>query len=504
MKDRVNQDIGATKLLQDWEDIDWKPIEKRVRNLRQRIFRATECGQWNKVRSLMKLMLRSYSNLLQSVRKVTQKNKGRKTAGVDNQKVLTPKARVKLVREMLKFEAWKVKPARRVYIPKAGGRQRPLGILTIKNRVAQAVVKNALEPSWEARFEPNSYGFRPGRSCHDALQQCWLRLNKGSTHQWVLDADIRAAFDNIRHDLILERLGQVPGRELIRQWLKAGYLEAEILHDTASGVPQGGVISPVLANIALDGLETLLTGRAGFSRRTDKRKPAFIRYADDFIVTMSSREELEALVPTIEKFFVERGLELNTEKTKIVHVKDGFNFLGFTVRCFNSKCIIQPQKEKVQELLSKVRQWLKSHKMAPTPGVIKYLNPILRGWANYYKYMNSKSIFKYVDAEVWKALWKWCLRRHPKKSRAWVYKKYFRRVDDRNWKFYCTMREPLTGVQYVMQLYCMADTKIVRYVKVSGKASPDNPELRDYWKKRAERRRCSVEEIVDTSDMQNA
>lgn len=301
VKDRVNQDIGAKKLLEDWADIDWRLVDKRVRNLRQRIFRATESGKWNQAHSLMKLMLRSYSNLLQSVRKVTQDNKGRKTPGIDRQKVLTPKARLKLVREMSKCEAWKVKPARRVYIPKADGKQRPLGILTIKNRVAQAIMKNAIEPSWEARFEPNSYGFRPGRSTQDAIQQCWTRLNKRSSHNWVLDADVRAAFDNIRHDHILERLGNVPGRELIRQWLKAGYVEAEMFHDTASGVPQGGVISPILANIALDGLEAVLRGKSGFIRHADKRKPGYIRYADDFVVTMGSREELEALVPTVEK-----------------------------------------------------------------------------------------------------------------------------------------------------------------------------------------------------------
>jgi RNA-directed DNA polymerase len=244
VKDRCQPVIGAGSSLQDWFDINWQTVGKRVRNLRQRIFRATKNKQWNQVRSLMKLMLRSYSNLLHSVRKVTQVNKGKKTAGVDRQKVLTPKARAKLVREMLKCSAWKVSPARRVYIPKAGGKQRPLGILTIKNRVAQAIVKNAWEPSWEARFEPNSYGFRPGRSCHDAIVQVWNRLNRHSTHKWALDADLKGAFDNICHNFVLSQVALLPGRELMKQWLKAGYMEAEIFNATDHGVPHGGVITP--------------------------------------------------------------------------------------------------------------------------------------------------------------------------------------------------------------------------------------------------------------------
>lgn len=227
MKDRIGNDIGAAEYAETLTNIDWKVVYRRLKNLRQRIFRATKQQQWKKVRSLMKLMLRSYSNLLAAVRRVTQQNQGKSTPGVDRQVVLTPKGRMKLIRRMLVRKLWLAKPVRRLYIPKKGGK-RPLGIPTIDDRVAQAIVKNALEPGWEASFEQGSYGFRPGRSCHDAAADCWLKLNRRCTHRWILDADIKGAFDNISHEFILKTIGNSPGRELIKQWLKAGYVEEEI------------------------------------------------------------------------------------------------------------------------------------------------------------------------------------------------------------------------------------------------------------------------------------
>lgn len=421
----------------------------------------------------MKLMLRSYSNLLLSVRKVTQKNKGRKTPGIDSQIVLTPKARTRLVRQMLEIKAWIASPGKRVYIPKANGKQRPLGILTIKNRVAQAIVKNALEPTWEARFEPNSYGFRPGRSCHDAIVQCWIRLNRKTTHKWVLDADVRAAFDEIDQSFVLKRLGNLPGRELTKQWLRAGYVDADIFHATADGVQQGGVISPLLANVALDGLERILSGKAGY-----------IRYADDIVLTAKSKEQIEALLPVVEAFLAERGLELNTEKTRIVHVKDGFNFLGFNVRSYNGKCLVRPQKEKVQTFLKEIRAWLKTATSLPPAAVIRHLNPMLRGWSNYYKKVNSKDVLSYVEHQVWHAVWHWCCSRHPNRSKRWILRRYFKRSNGRAWGFFGIVLDPIDGGKKDIFLFRTSEVPVKPHIKVKGTASPDDPDLQEYWAKR--------------------
>lgn len=476
MKDRTTSGIGAVGQTQEWNLMPWDSIQKSIRKLRQRIFRATRERRWNQVRSLMKLMLRSYLNLLISVRKVTLQNQGRKTAGVDGRIALTAKARWKLVSEMVQHAPWTVKPARRVYIPKPGkpGQTRPLSIPALRDRAAQAMMKNALEPCWEARFEANSYGFRPGRSTHDAIRHCWELFKAHGARPWILDADLRSAFDKISHEHILRELGPIPGRELIRHWLKAGYVEAEILYATESGTAQGGIISPMLLNIALHGL----TQKLG-------RQYGYVRYADDFIICARTQEGIETGRKIIEEWLTPRGLELHPEKTRIVHIDDGFNFLGFSIRRYRGKCLCKPQKEKVLMFLSKLRLWLSNHKQATAEHVIRHFNRILPGWANYYRRGVSKEVFAYVSHQIWQMLWRWCLRRHRNKSKYWVRNRYFGSPETKSWNF---QAHTDTGTIY---LYSVASTPIVRHTKVMGTASPDDPDLRDYWQARLDEGRTT-------------
>ena len=495
MKDRVILDIGTTELNKVWDDHDWQLIQKRVKNLRRRIFRATREKKWNQVRSLMKLMLRSQSNLLLAIKRTTQENRGKRTPGIDGRKALTNRKREKLYQEIREHTPWKVKPTKRIYIPKSNGKTRPLGIPALRDRVMQAVVKNALEPSWEARFEAKSYGFRPGRCTHDAIAQSHARLNSSKLHKWVLEGDIKGAFDNISHKFILDTIGQIPGRELIKQWLKAGYVENNVYHLTSSGTPQGGIISPLLANIALDGMENLLSQfykvreyhsspKAKRQRVTKRKLPkyGFCRYADDFLITAETESDLKEILPVIRKWLKERGLELNEEKTKITPVNTGFNFLGFHIRQYRGKCITKPQKEKVLNFLQKIRDWLNSHKSVPALDVINHLNPVLRGWGNYYRHGASKRTFSYVDSEIYRAIWKWACRRHPNKSKKWIVRKYFQ-TSSEGWKLkYTTLNR--RGDSQPITLCKVYSIKIDRYIQVKGRNSPDDPDLNEYWENR--------------------
>lgn len=481
------QSISAVNELPEhinWHAINWQKAYRVLKNLRGRIFRAAKEGDFKRVRSIQKLMLRSFSNIVISIRKVTQLNKGKFTPGVDKVTVSTAEGRAKMVNSLQKLKPWKAKPTRRIYIKKANGKQRPLGIPVIKDRCLQAMVVNALEPEWESQFEGSCYGFRPGRSCHDAIARIFTLANPTGVKKWVIDADIKGAFDNISHDCILNAIGKFPARNQIEQWLKAGYMEGDVFQTTEQGTPQGGVISPLLANIALHGMEQVLGIKYG--KGHSLKEFTVVRYADDFVVFCPSEAKAIKTIAVLKEWLGKRGLELSEEKTRIVHITQGFNFLGFNIRQYPSKVkrlksivLIRPSKESQQKVRDKIKAIWLANKTTPVDKLVSMLNSVIRGWTNYFRIGIAKKIFANLDRWMFHRAWRHVVRKHPHKNSAWRVKRYWGKINlDRNDKW--VFGEKKTG-QYLLKFQW---TKIRRHIMVKLIHSPDDPSLKEYWKKR--------------------
>ncbi|MAM85961.1 MAG: group II intron reverse transcriptase/maturase [unclassified Hahellaceae] len=461
-----------------WHSIDWATNHRRVRELQVRIAKATREGRWRRARALQRMLTRSFSARVLAVKRVTE-NRGRRTAGVDGETWETPTSKwLAVIR--LRCKGYKPRALRRMYIPKANGEMRPLGIPTMLDRAMQALHLLALEPVSETTADNHSYGFRPLRSTADAIEQVFVCLGRRSSAEWILEGDIKGCFDNISHDWLLNHVLMDKG--ILRKWLKAGFMESGNWQATESGTPQGGIISPVLANLALDGLERVLYDRFGqkSSKASYKTKVNYVRYADDFVVTGISKEILEEqVVPVVQSFMAERGLTLSASKTKVTHIEQGFDFLGQNVRKYDGKALIKPSSTNVKQFLASVRRFLNAHKTVPSWCVVNKLNPMIRGWSNFHRHVVSKEAFSYVDYRIWKMLWQWCKRRHANRRKRWVKMKYFRSMAARNWVFH--------GVKpngKIVDLLYASDTSIKRHRKIVATANMFDPKGELYFEQR--------------------
>jgi RNA-directed DNA polymerase len=474
----VEQTTGAVshEPVGGWHSIDWQAAHENVRRLQARIVKATQAGKWNKVKALQRLLTRSYSAQVLAVRRVTE-NQGKNTPGVDGEIWDTPQQKTEAVGN-LRHRGYRPLPLRRVYIDKANGKKRPLGIPTMKDRAMQALHLLALDPVAETTADRNSYGFRKERACADAIGQSFVLLAWGKGAQWILEGDIKSCFDQISHEWLLHNIPME--KPILTKWLKAGYIWNDQLYPTEAGTPQGGIISPVLANMALDGLEKQLNARfPKQTKRGNQAKVNYIRYADDFIVTGSSREILEQEVrPLIESFLAERGLQLSQEKTLVTHIEQGFDFLGQNVRKYNGKLLIKPAKKNIKRFLENIRQIIRDHKQISAGNLILLLNRAIQGWVNYHRHIVSKTTFAKVDRAIFEAIWRWACRRHPNKGKRWIRDRYFKTEGNRQWVFY----GEYNGKEHL--LIRASDTPIRRHTKIQGEANPYDPAWEMYFEKR--------------------
>jgi RNA-directed DNA polymerase len=495
----VLKNIGAVSTPPNWKSINWAKVQEEVMKLQVRIAKATKQRRWNKVKALQWLLTHSFSAKCLAVKRVTT-NRGKKTPGVDGVILKKDVEKYQMVRSMSRRN-YQPQPLRRIYIPKSGGgnKKRPLGIPTMLDRAQQALHALALSPVAETTADQNSYGFRPERSTADAIQRIHATTSRKYDPQWVLEGDIKGCFDNISHDWLLRNV--VMDRVVLQKWLKAGFLEKATLFPTDKGTPQGGIISPCLANIVLDGMEKALGQIFGRQRDADGRRSRHMRrltklngvricrYADDFVISGSSRELLENEVkPVIEVFLKERGLELSDEKTKITHTTEGYDFLGQHVRRHilrsgGSVLLIRPSKKNIHAFLTTIRTTIKKMATSKQEDLIQKLNPMIRGWGNYHRHVASKDVYNKVDHEIWTALWRWAKRRHPNKGLKWINRRYFRTIKGVRWVFSCKMLDE-TGNQQLLTLATTSAIRIIRHAHIKLSANPFDPEWDAYFEQR--------------------
>ena len=471
----VDRLTGATSNLGTcWKTIEWDKVEFEVKRLQMRIAKAEREGKHNKVKSLQWILSHSFSAKLLAVKRATSR-KGANSPGVDGVIWNTPARKMKGALS-LKQRGYKALPLRRVLIPKKNGQMRPLGIPTIKDRAMQALYLLTLEPIAETRADSNSYGFRYFRACRDAIAQCFCALAKSYSPRWILEADITACFEWISHDWLLENIPI--DKKVLEQWLKCGYFQDRKLFPTKSGTPQGGIISPTLANMTLDGLEKVV--KDSCPRR---KKVNFIRYADDFIVTAESKELLENnIIPAINDFLKPRGLTLSSEKTKIVRIEEGFDFLGQNLRKYQNKLLTKPSRDNYKSFVTKIRNTIKSCHGWKTAEMIKKLNSIIRGWANYHKYIQAAEAFFLAGRIIFQSLKRWIKRRHSEKNWKWIIKNYFNNLT-RGWIFSCWNKDRSKKTKLFELLY-PSSIELVRYIKIKGEANPFDPKYTNYFKMR--------------------
>ena len=436
-----------------WNDIDWKKVIQNVNRLQTRITKAVLEGKWQSVKRLQYLLTNSFYAKSLAVRTICQ-NKGKRTAGIDGEKWLTPKAKMNAALN-LSHESYKAKPLKRVFIEKLGKKKkRPLGIPTMYDRAMQALYAIALGPVAETTADIASFGFRKFRSAQDACEQAFSCLSRRNSAQWILEGDIKGCFDNINHDWLQDNIPM--DKSILNQFLKAGFVYKHHLNPTKAGTPQGGIISPILANMTLDGIERTIADKYYSGKIWKSRNPKkvnFLRYADDFIVTADSEETAKEVRGLIEVFLKERGLELSMEKTLITHIDKGFDFLGWNFRKYKGKLLIKPSKKSIGNVTQKISDIIKKGKAWKQEDLIDALNPVITGWTNYHQSVVSKETFNKLDHIVWTMLWRWAKRRHPQKSRSWVARRYWHREGTRNWVFSTKKNK----------LKFLSDTRIVRH-----------------------------------------